>query len=126
MEASEIETAAWWKNQRTNFVYVAMAAGILCFLAFTAIWETFYGKAERGTPGLVVIGGILLSMVQHLLIWVPFLWLEIYAFKLLPKLDARFNPRGQMDTRRQILIVGCVAACFIPLLLPTILVWVHG
>jgi hypothetical protein len=126
MDVRETEIAAWWRNQRTNYVYVAMAAGILCFLAFTAIWETFYGKAAKGTPGLTVIGGILLAMLQHLLIWVPFLLLEIYAFRLLPMLDARINLDGSVDKRRQVLIVGCVAVCFLPLILPTILVWVHG
>jgi hypothetical protein len=127
MEAPSTSSPAdWWHNQRTNYIYVAMASGILCFLAFVAIWETFYGFAGTKQDGMKVIGGILLNMVQHLVIWVPFLLLEIYAYRLLPKLDARFNPTGRMDTRRQILIIGCVVVCFLPLLLPTILVMVHG
>lgn len=126
MEASTPTAADWWKNQRTNYVYVAMASGILCFLAYAAIWETFYGFSGVKQDGMKVIGGILWGMMWHLLIWVPFLLLEIYAFRLLPKIDARLNPNGRIDQRKQTLIIGCVIACLLPLLLPMILVMVHG
>ena len=118
--------AEWWKNQRTNYVYVAMAAGILCFLGFVSIWETFYGTFERGAPAGAVLLGIVLRMLQHLILWVPFLLLEMYAFRLLPMLDQRYNPAGRLETRKQIMVIGCVFVCFLPLLLPTILVWWHG
>jgi hypothetical protein len=126
MEASEMTPEAWWKHQRPNYVYVAMAAGILCFLAFAAIWETFYGKSEQGMDGLTVIGGILFTMLKNLLIWVPFLVLEIYAFRFLPVLDKRLNPTGEADKRRMLMVGACVFVCFLPLMLPAILVWVHG
>ncbi|MFN8396035.1 MAG: hypothetical protein U0176_15465 [Bacteroidia bacterium] len=116
----------WWRKQRTNFVYVAIAAGLLCFLWYSAIWETFYGsKGGMDKPGSVLLG-IGLSMLQHLLIWVPFLGLEIWSFRFLPKLDARLNPGGNRDHRLRLLVIGCVAACFLPMLPPTILVFVHG
>ncbi len=126
MDGLQNTPADWWKNQRTNYVYVAMAAGILCFLAFAAIWETFYGKNEKGMDGLTVMGGILLTMLRNLLIWVPFLLLEVYAFRLLPIIDQKLNPTGEQDTRRLIMVCACVFVCFFPLLLPAILVWVHG
>jgi hypothetical protein len=126
MESFEMTPAEWWKNQRTNYVYVAMAAGILCFLAYVSIWETFYGTQSKGAAATSILGGIVFRMLQHLILWVPFLFAEIFAFRLLPKLDQRFNPTGNVDARKQILVIGCVAACFLPLVLPTILVLWHG
>lgn len=126
MEETQGTAAEWWAKQRTNYVYVAMAAGILCFLAFTSIWETFYGThSSTDGPGQVLTS-IVLLMLRHLAIWVPFLLLEIWAYRFLPKLDLRLNPKGSRELRMQILIVACVAVCLLPLLLPAILVWVHG
>lgn len=116
----------WWRKQRTNFIYVAVAAGLLCFLWYSAIWETFYGgKVTVGQAG-GTLAGIALSMAQHMLIWVPFMALEIWAFRLLPRLDARMNPVGNRDHRIRLLVAGCVAVCLLPMLPPAILVWVHG
>lgn len=126
MDVQHQEIRDWWKRQRTNYVYVAMAAGILCFLAFVSIWETYYGKHDRTDPPLQVIGSILLLMLQHLLIWVPFIGLEIWAYRFLPRLDARVNPGGFRDVRMRILVAACVGVCLLPLLLPAILVWVVG
>jgi hypothetical protein len=131
MEASEREalskaTAEWWKRQRTNFVYVAMAAGILAYLGFVSIWETFYGTHDKTDSPLEVLGGILLLMLRHLLIWIPFLALELWAFRFIPRLDQRINPTHDRDLRMRILIIACVVACFLPMLLPAILVWSHG
>lgn len=116
----------WWRKQRTNFVYVAVAAGLLCFLWYSAIWETFYGAKEAmGEAGGVLLG-ILLSMLQHLLIWVPFMGLVIWAYRFLPRLDARMNPAGDREPRMRLLVIACVAACLLPVLPPSILVLVHG
>jgi hypothetical protein len=125
-EAQAQETAAWWKNQRTNFNYVAMAAGILAYLGFVSIWETFYGTHDKTDSPLMVLGGILLLMLRHLVIWIPFMALELWAFRFLPQIDQRLNPRNDRDIRLRILIIACVAACFLPMLLPAILVWTHG
>jgi hypothetical protein len=120
------ETVAWWKKQRTNYVYVAMAAGILAYLAFVSIWETFYGVHDaKDSPGMV-IGSIMLLMLQSLLIWIPFLGLEIWAYRFLPMLDRRLNPKDSAEVRMRILVIACVTVCFLPMLLPAILVGVHG
>ena len=126
METSNITTIDWWKNQRTNFTYVAIAAGILFFLAYVTIWETFYGLQADGASSLSVLGSILMHLLMHLLIWVPFLLLEILAFRLLPMIDARYNPEGNVDVRKLVVIVGCVAVCLLPILLPATLVLWHG
>ncbi len=126
MEEERISVADWWQKQRTNYVYVAMAAGILCFLAFASIWETFYGTHDKSDTPLQVLGSIFLLMLRHLAIWVPFLFLEIWAYRFIPRLEQRFNPKGSKEIRMQILIAACVAVCLLPLLVPAILVWVHG
>lgn len=126
MEISNITIADWWKNQRTNYTYVVIAAGILFFLGYVTIWETFYGLQADGASAMSVLGGILLHLLMHMLIWVPFLALEILAFRLLPMIDARYNPEGLMDVRKLIVIVGCVVVCLMPILLPATLILWHG
>lgn len=126
MEDTSTQAPDWWKKQRTNFVYVAMAAGILCFLAFASIWETFYGTHDKADGPVKVLGSILLLMLRHLAIWVPFIGIEVWAYRFLPRLDARINPDGVQEKRMQLLVAACVAACLLPLLLPAILVIVHG
>ena len=126
METSDIAAADWWRNQRTNYTYVAIAAGILFFLGYVTIWETFYGLQAEGASGLTVLGGILMHLLMHLLLWVPFLLLEIYAFRLLPIIDARYNPEGIADVRKLVVVVGCVIVCLLPILLPAGLIIWHG
>lgn len=120
--ASAPDSSPWWLNQRPNYRYVVMAAGILCFLAYTAIWETIFasggGLGEAGDMLLGIIG----RMGMHLLLWVPYILLEMWAYKLLPAIDRRVNPAGGVELRRQVLIVGCVVACLLPLLPPAVLV----
>ncbi len=126
METSDIAVTDWWKNQRTNYTYVAIAAGILFFLGYVTIWETFYGLQADGASALSVLGSILFHLLLHMLIWVPFLLVEIFGFRLLPMIDARYNPEGIVDTRKLILIVGCVAVCLLPIILPATLILWHG
>lgn len=126
MEVNDNGTLGWWKNQRVNFTYVAMAAGILCFLAYVTIWETFYGTSVKGESAGMTLSAILLHMLYHLVIWIPFLAMEIYAFRILPLLDQRINPKGRLDLRKQIVVVGCVAVCLLPLVVPAILILWHG
>jgi hypothetical protein len=126
MRHPSIQSLDWWKKQRTNFVYVAMAAGILCFLAFAAIWETFYVVHDQNDSPAQVLGNILLKMLMHSVVWVPFLFMEIWAYRFLPRLDLLWNAAGLPERRILLLISACVIACFLPLSLPAVLVWVHG
>ena len=126
MATENLESTDWWRNARTNYTYVAMAAGILFFLAYVTIWETFYGTTDKGESAMTTLGAIMLHMAYHLAIWIPFLILEIYAFRFFQPLDKRLNPQGKLDLRRQIVVIGCVGVCFLPLVIPAILIAWHA
>jgi uncharacterized membrane protein len=126
MEDLRTESAEWWKRQRTNYVYIAMASGILAFLAYASIWETFHGTHDKTDTGLQVVGSILLLMLMHLVIWVPLLAAEVYAYRFLPKIDQRMNPSHNKEKRMRLLVAACVAICFLPMILPAMLVILNG
>lgn len=124
--ASSGDTSEIWKEKQTNFNYIMVAAGILGFLGYVAIHETFF-KDESGTGnGLELLGSITLLMLRHMLLYVPMILGLRWSFRFIPKLDAKFNPEGKEDLRTAV-YYGFIALCiFVLLIPPAVLVMIYG
>ena len=125
MEAEENTVLNWWQKRRTNYNYLLVAAGVLGFLAFTAIWETFH-PADSGTgKGLNLLLSIMLLMGRHMLIFIPYIGGLMYCYRFLPVLNSKINPKDKEDTRSIVYIAVVVIAIILPFLPAAILVWTN-
>lgn len=125
MEAQNETEKDWWASRRTNYNYLLVSAGILAYLAFTAIYETFY-TGESGTgKGMHLIGTILLLMARHLLIMAPYIAILMYAYRFFPKIEEKINRAGKTETRNTFFAIACLLAVILTFLPAAILVWIN-
>ncbi len=123
MEAQVNSDQAWWKERKTNYNYLLVAAGVLGFLAFTAIWETFHAEDSGTGKGMNLLLTIMLLMGRHMLIFIPYIGGLMYSYRFLPSLNKKVNPTNKQETRGIIYTIGCILAILLSFLPAAILVW---
>lgn len=123
MEAQENSENVWWKERRTNYNYLLVAAGVLGFLAFTAIWETFHADDSGTGKGMNLLLTITLLMGRHMLIFIPYIGALMYSYRFVPSLAKKINPNDKPETRSIIYTAVVLLAIILAFLPAAILVW---